>query len=100
MNLPKINNRAFRLRNDLLSDRENDGTVDRVLLFLRCIANEYGKIVAATHLRHIRERDYFDAHTVRRKTATSLSCELARNSATSSGVSISNINPRTRNISA
>ena len=49
LNLPKISNRALRFRNDLLSHRENDGGVDRLLLFLRSVANERGKIVAAVY---------------------------------------------------
>src|SRR5205807_9053092 len=99
LNLPQISNCTFSFRNDLLGDGENQGTVDQLLLFFRSIANECGQVVASTHFRQIRQRDYFDAHTVRRKMAASLSCELARSSATSSGVSISNISPGRGNIS-
>ena len=50
MNLAKIDDCAFRFRNDLLGDGENDGTVDRLLVFFRRVANQRGEIVAAIAL--------------------------------------------------
>ena len=95
-NLAQIDDRAFCFRNNLLRDSQYDSVVD----LPGRSADQGREVIARPHFGQSRERDYFEAHADRRKDETWHSRGSAKNSATSSGVSMSNISPGRRSTSA
>src|SRR5215469_4455850 len=97
--LTQINNRAFGLGDNLLCHGEDYSRIQPLLLTLRRLADEGRQIIAGPHFRQRGERGYFNAHAVRRNPATRTCGARSNSSATSSGVSISNISPGRRRTS-
>src|SRR5262249_54886016 len=95
----QINNGAFGLGDNLLRHGEDYRAIQPLLLAFRGRADECRQIIAWPHFRQGGKRGYFNAHAVRRNPATRPCGARSNSSATSSGVSISNISPGRRRTS-
>src|ERR1700722_12403325 len=92
----QIDESAFGLGNNFLGYGQYNSLVD----FGASVTDERCDIVARPHFGQRRQGSYFEAHAVRRKDETGQSGVRAKSSATSSGVSMSNISPGRRSTSA